>query len=136
MAKLNYKDVQISFLQNGVDGVREAIADYTRNPKNLLDKALKSLTEADYQSEELEALEAFRNTFVSNQTRGKSPLAFGETRTYSVQEIIQREKETKRVVSTSLFLRIPVESLNVCKGDFLNATLGKDENGVPFIKIQ
>ena len=130
--KLSNLQVQKAFILRGVAGVSELIVDH-KNPTILLNKAIDGLREDEVDVAELEAL---RDTFARSTggRKGRQPLAIDETRSFRVQAQPVKNKLGEKV-GENLFLRLPVELFDVCKGDSLDVTV-RIVDGVPVATIQ
>ena len=99
---VSYKDIQIAFLMNGVDGVKQ-IWDSGNASKATVRRAVKLLQGTSSDTTELERWLA---DTVGAVGRGRTAPKAGETRSYKAQQI----------KNGSPFLRLPLDSLGIEKG--------------------
>lgn len=99
---VSFKDVQIAYLMEGVDGV-EKLMHAGQVSKPTIRRALRKFHETGTAPAEFERWVAER---VGPIGRGRSAPSIGETRSYKVQQI----------KNTGPFLRLPLDSLAINKG--------------------
>lgn len=105
--RITSKDLQISFLIDGVDGVKAQLNQADTKPsKKVLTQALADLDKKGMETSDLAMLitELFP---ASGKGRGKQQPVAGETRTYSVQ----------KVKNSAPFIRLPLSILGVEQGN-------------------
>lgn len=105
--RITSKDLQISFLIDGVDGVKDQLNQADTKPsKKVLTQALADLDKKGMETSDLAMLiaELFP---ASGKGRGKQQPVAGETRTYSVQ----------KVKNSAPFIRLPLSILGVEQGN-------------------
>lgn len=103
--RVDFKDIQITAILNGVDAVRKM---YDEKPftKATLEKAVNSLPDAEL----ADALRSeFHDMFKSAGGRGRKAATLGDHRQFTVQQVKDGD----------LFVRLPVRLLsdNLAKGD-------------------
>lgn len=115
MAKLSNKDLQVTFLTQGFNAVRDILATH-KNPAYHADKLYDFLADhdlGDQRRADLDALDAYRSSMKgarSGRGRGRRQPEIGETRAYKIQE----NSTTGQLFIT---LPIPSDAISVMKGD-------------------
>ena len=99
---VSFKDVQIAFLMEGVNGVQKLVSD-GKVSKPTIRRALRKFHEQGNTPVDFERWVAEN---VGPIGRGRSAPSVGETRSYKVQQI----------KNTGPFLRLPLDSLGINKG--------------------
>lgn len=108
---VSHKDIQLAFLDEGLEGVRQRFAEGLVSAK-VINRAAQELSNRNGVSEnDLNALNAFVNEITPAPAvpgrRGKQPPTIGETRTYKAQQ----------VKNGGPFLRLNLETLGINKGE-------------------
>lgn len=111
--RISFKDVQISYLSDGVGGVEKLLSEHA-SAKHLLKRALADFEE---QGKNADALKAYvLQTFGSAAGRGRAMPAKGETRQYRAQQLN----------TGGPFLRLPLSTLDIEKTAFVNVNFEAD----------
>jgi hypothetical protein len=107
---VSFKDVQIQFLMDGVNGV-EGLYERGLASKATVRRALRELKSSGRDTSHLErwVVERFGST-----GRGRAAPIIGETRTYKAQQIN----------TGGPFLRLPLDVLGIEKGSTVRVTFG------------
>jgi len=115
---ISHKDLQIAFLLEGVDGVQKQY-DTGNVSKATLRRTLKSLSDSGKDTADLERW--YAENF-GTLGRGRGAPTAGESRQYKVQQIRR----------SGPFLRLPLDSLGVKKGDTVRVKF--DDNTITIEK--
>jgi hypothetical protein len=99
---ISFKDVQIAYLLDGLDGVERLLKGH-KAPAGVLKRALRELKSQGSDTRELESYVAEK---FGSTGRGRSVPQVGEERRYKAQQI----------KSGAPFLRLPLNTLGVRKG--------------------
>jgi hypothetical protein len=110
---VSFKDVQIAYLMEGVDGV-ENLMKSGKVSKPTIRRALRKFHESGNTPVEFERWVAEK---VGPIGRGRSAPTIGETRSYKVQQI----------KNTGPFLRLPLDSLKIKKGGVVRVRFENDQ---------
>ena len=103
----NFKDVQLAYIIDGIEGV----SNLTPLPgKPTLIQAINGLNDKGMDTDDLLAFTA--SNYPGGGGRGRASITIGESRTYKVQA----------VKDGSVFLRLPLSTLNVEKGDTVSVS--------------
>jgi len=103
----NFKDVQICYILEGIEGV----SNLTPLPgKNTLIQAINGLNTKGMDVNDL--IDFTATNYPGGGGRGRASITIGESRTYKVQA----------VKDGSVFLRLPLSTLNVNKGDTVSVS--------------
>lgn len=103
----NFKDVQLAYIIDGIEGVSKL------SPlpgKNVLIQAINGLNDKGMDTSDLLAFTA--SNYPIGTGRGRASITVGDSRTYKVQA----------VKDGGVFLRLPLSTLNVEKGDVVNVS--------------
>ena len=103
--RLSFKDVEIAFLQDGVDGVKKLLGK-SSDARGLLSRAIEDLKAKGHKPA---TLEAFAGDAFPRRGRGRSEPRVGDEQTYKAQEIGHG----------GAFLRLPLRPIGVKKGAVL-----------------
>lgn len=108
---VSHKDIQLTFLDEGLEGVRQRFAEGQVSAK-VIARAVDELGNRNGVSDtDLNALRGFVTEITPAPKlagrRGKQPPAVGETRTYKAQQ----------VKTGGPFLRLTLDTLGIAKGD-------------------
>lgn len=110
---VSFKDIQIAYLLEGLDGVERLIKG-RRNAGQLLRRAVKELKSAGKKTETLDKFIAQRH---GPGTRGRSVPSTGQERLYKAQ----------RIHAGGPFLRLPLAPLGTDKGGFVRVRFERDQ---------
>jgi hypothetical protein len=110
---VSFKDVQISYLMDGVRGVQRLVTDGQAS-KSTVRRALVDLKAGGRDVKELEAWVA---NHIGAPGRGRSAPVIGETRAYKAQQ----------VKTGGPFLRLPLDVLGVEKGGVVRVRFDDDQ---------
>lgn len=110
--RLSYKDIQISYLADGVGAVDKMLKD-GRASRAAVRKALDALRHAGAPTA---ALDDFIKTHIGQGRRGRAAPLVGTERSYRAQKI----------EGGSPFLRLPLEALGVKKGGLVTVRFERD----------
>jgi len=99
---ISFKDVQIAYLLDGLEGI-ERLIEGRSNPSSVIKRALRELKS---QGSDVEALEEYVSEHFGTSGRGRSVPQCGEERRYKAQQI----------KGGAPFLRLPLNTLGVRKG--------------------
>ena len=103
----NFKDVQICYILEGIEGV----SNLTPLPgKPTLIQAINGLNDKGMDVNDL--IDFTATNYPGGGGRGRASITIGESRTYKVQA----------VKDGSVFLRLPLSTLNVNKGDTVSVS--------------
>lgn len=109
---VSYKDIQIAYLMEGLDGVQQVWTDGNAS-KATIRRAVKLLQETSSNTAELERWVADNIGAIG---RGRTAPKPGETRSYKAQQI----------KNGGPFLRLPLDSLGVIKGKVVRVRFEED----------
>mgnify|MGYP003151801846 CR=1 FL=1 len=113
----NFKDVQICYILEGIEG----IAKLAPLPgKKTLIQAVNGLTSRGLECDDLLSFTA--SNYPVGNGRGRASIAIGESRTYKVQN----------VKGSGAFIRLPLSTLKVKKGDVVTVTFKDGSVNVAF----
>ena len=110
--RLSYKDIQISYLSDGVAAVERLLKD-GKASRGAVRKALDALRQ---QGAAAATLDDFVKTHIGQGRRGRSAPLVGTDRTYRAQKL----------ATGSPFLRLPLEALGVKKGGLVTVRFERD----------
>jgi hypothetical protein len=110
---VSFKDLEIAFLAQGTRGVVPLLQRSRRRARESIWRAIDDLKARGSDARELER---FANEHYPQATRGRFPPAAGETRNYRAQQI----------TTGGPFLRLPLTSLGVGKGDVTRVLFERD----------
>ncbi|MCP4500253.1 MAG: hypothetical protein GY822_09870 [Deltaproteobacteria bacterium] len=113
---ISHKDLQIAFLLEGVDGVQKKY-DTGNVSKATLRRTIKSLADSGKDAADLERW--YAENF-GTLGRGRGAPTPGESRSYKVQQIRR----------SGPFLRLPLDSLGVKKGDTVRVKFEDNTIGI------
>jgi len=103
----NFKDVQLAYIIDGIEGV----SNLTPLPgKNTLIQAINGLDAKGMEVNDL--IEFTALNYPGGNGRGRASITIGDSRTYKVQE----------VKTGGVFLRLPLSTLNVAKGETVSVS--------------
>jgi len=127
VAVLSHKDVQLAFLGDGLDGVRNLYKTGAVSAAVIARAAREVANNKGTTPEALEALVSFAEEITpvktGNGRRGKQPPSVGQTRTYKAQS----------VKGSTPFIRLNLDTLNVLKGAEMKVTF-QDANTIVVTK--
>jgi hypothetical protein len=103
----NFKDVQLCYILEGIEGVSNLAP---LPGKKTLIQAINGLTSRGLECDDL--LDFTAASYPGGNGRGRASIAIGESRTYKVQN----------VKGSGSFIRLPLSTLNVKKGDVVTVT--------------
>lgn len=109
----SFKDVQISYLMEGLPAIENMYKEGLAS-KTTLRKALKKLQES---GQDVKSLEEWVIEQFGASVRGRSSPMSGETRTYRAQQ----------VTGSGPFLRLPLEVLDIKKGELVRVRFGEND---------
>lgn len=109
---VSYKDVQLAYLIEGVEGVAKLI-EGRDNPSAVVNRAIKVLKE---RGKKTAALEKFARDTFEGSSRGRANPRVGDTRSYKAQQL---------KAGGAPFLRLPLATLEVEKGAELEVKFEK-----------
>lgn len=110
---VSFKDIQIAYLIEGIDGVEKLIKG-RKNIASLLRRAVKELKAAGKQTE---ALDKYIADHHGPGTRGRAVPITGQERIYKAQKIH----------AGGPFLRLPLAPLGTGKGGYVRVLFEKDQ---------
>ncbi len=113
--RITSKDIEIAFLINNIDGVKDLFEGNKTPGKKVLNTAVESLEGNGLDVDDLAAYSASLYPS-SGKGRGKQQPMVGDIREYSVQ----------KVKKSAPFIRLPLSTLNVSRGEMVNVMF---ENG-------
>jgi hypothetical protein len=103
--RITSKDIEIAFLINTIDGVKELFKGNKTPGKKVINTAVEALASNGLEVDDLRVLGASLYPS-SGKGRGKTQPTVGEKRQYSVQ----------KVKNSAPFIRLPLSTLNVERG--------------------
>ena len=113
--RITSKDIEIAFLINNLQGVKDLFEGNKTPGKKVINAAVESLTSNGLEVSKLAAYNM--SLYPSNgKGRGKQQPMVGDVREYSVQ----------KVKKSAPFIRLPLSTLNVSRGEMVNVMF---ENG-------
>ena len=120
-APVTHKDLTMAYLmagggQKGVDAISPLLVNHT-NVVDVLDKVIQSLTINGQSATELQDLSDEFSAAMTPGVKGRKPVTSGQTRNYSVQQIGD---------DGDVFIRLPLSSLGLSKGERVSATFSAD----------
>lgn len=113
---VTWKDLTIKFMMNGVDGITPDLNE-AGDPVGSLDKMIEELSINDQDTVELVKLRDHYAALNAAGSPGRQPVKIGESREYSVQQAGEEG---------DLFVRIPLSTLAVQRGEKIVAEFGDD----------
>lgn len=118
---LSYKDVQLTYLCDGIAEVKNKF-----NGKEISKASLRrAITELNKIGRSSASLTEFADSVLGSGSRGRSAPKVGDVRSYRVQK-----------VKGSLFIRMPLETLGVDKGDIVNVSFNSGNLNVVAASIR
>lgn len=112
-SSVSYKDIQISYLVGGIDSIGKLYRE-DHVTKTALRKAVNRLKES---GRNIAALEKWAHENLTPGVRGRRAAKPGQERTYRAQQIHDNPP----------FLRLPLDALEIDKGQALSVLFQKDQ---------
>lgn len=108
---VTHKDLTMTYMMKGVNALDPFLADHT-DPVGVLGKVRETLVANSQDTDAIDEKIAFWTEKRQPGVKGRKPVAIGESRTYSVQQIGDDGDE---------FVRLPVSLLGLAKGSKVSA---------------
>lgn len=116
-APVTHKDLMISYLIDGVDGINPLLADHS-DAVSVLERMIWTLDQKKQDASELRSLQAFYESLQDVGSPGRRPVKVGDSREYTVQQSGD---------DGECFMRVPLGTLKVKRGDKILGTFNDGE---------